>query len=477
MSLDSNIYKPKTNMVYPPFKKGLYLEEYFSEYYNKNKELFGKNCKYIDILWTNIYCNSLFCNVPYNKDELQNYINLHYPEDVNIQYFTVVQYDDGVLQKLPANTIVFSAGGVGDIPLPLIYEDQSNELSSYQKKGWNEKFILCSFLGRLTHQVRNIIHNKFVGNDKFSFHIDVGTEMFKDVTSKSKFAFAPRGYGRSSFRFWEIYLLGVIPIYVYDDINWLPYQDIIDYKKIAIVLQEKELDQLQSIIDGIDENKYKEMWSEYEKIASLFTLDGMCKYIKDYLSTKANKELPILKFIKEQEDTCTWIKEYDIITDLINTHQYKQGCEIGVAYGLQSKYILEHTKIEKLYSIDPYKHFESYDDIMNLPQMHFDILYEKVKARLSIFGSRSILIRNTSVDGSKEIKDASLDFVYIDANHSYDAVKEDIDTWEPKVISGGLICGDDYVVFPSTAQAVNEYASKKNLFLNVKGNKWWVYKK
>jgi len=278
----TKIWKPSTAMVNPPFKKGRYLEEYFSQYYTKNKiEFDGMKFQYIDILWTNIYCNKLCKGIQFSEEDLQKYIDIVYPEDPNIKYFTVVQYADGVLRKIPKGAIVFSAGGVGDIKLPLIYEDTSEELKKHPKLKFSDKTILCSFVGKLsTFKLRDQIYGKIKNIKDFSFHIDAkGTQTYKDVTSKSKFSLAPRGYGRSSFRFWEVYLLGSIPVYIYDDICWLPFQDEIDYDKIAIVLHINEIDKLETILTSIDEIKYQEMWNEYNKIKEKFTLEGMCNTI------------------------------------------------------------------------------------------------------------------------------------------------------------------------------------------------------
>ena len=50
------------------------------------------------------------------------------------------------------------------------------------------------------------------------------TDEYIKTLSNGKFNFAPRGFGRQSFRFSEIIQLGRIPIYVYDDIPWIPYE-------------------------------------------------------------------------------------------------------------------------------------------------------------------------------------------------------------------------------------------------------------
>jgi hypothetical protein len=100
-------------------------------------------------------------------------------------------------------------------------------------------------------------------------------DTFIQTTLNSKFAFAPRGYGRSSFRFFECFKLGTIPIYVWNDINWLPFQDQIDYNKCCISLHVSELATLEEKLLSITENDYMKMWDYYQTIKHFFTLEGM----------------------------------------------------------------------------------------------------------------------------------------------------------------------------------------------------------
>ena len=64
-----------------------------------------------------------------------------------------------------------------------------------------------------------------------------------------------------------------------------------------------------------------------------------------------------------------------------------------------------------------------------------------------------------SIEASKLFEDKSLDFVLIDADHSYEAVKEDLRAWVPKIKPGGVIAGDDYTshTHPGVRRAVDEY--------------------
>lgn len=64
-------------------------------------------------------------------------------------------------------------------------------------------------------------------------------------------------------------------------------------------------------------------------------------------------------------------------------------------------------------------------------------------------------VRETSTNAAKLYSDESLDFVFIDAAHDYDSVKEDIESWYPKIKIGGFLAGHDYN-HPPVKNAVDE---------------------
>jgi hypothetical protein len=120
--------------------------------------------------------------------------------------------------------------------------------------------------------------------------------------------------------------------------------------------------------------------------------------------------------------------------------------EIGTWDGGFSFDLLKNTECDKLYCVDPYKHFEdaSYPDGMNLlTQEQFDEKYNTVVQKFSEFGPRVEFIRSLSKEAANRFDYESVDFVYIDGNHEYKYVLDDIITWFPKVKSGGYLCGDD----------------------------------
>ena len=273
--------------TYPPFKNGLYMEEYFLDFVIKNHIWYDRDGRlYIPVLWTNFQIEHWFEE---RKTEMQEVLNQYIREHpCDRGYFTVVQHDDGPRLTLPENTVVYGAC-CGNIQLPLIYEDLDNRLiSGINMKTYHEKSILCSFVGTNTHYIRGKINDCYRENNRFQLFMkndwsaDLGMglqDLFRGITVDSKFSLAPRGYGRSSFRFFEIFKLGTIPIYVWDDIEWLPYKDIIDYSKICISINIGDIEKLEDILLNIDEIKYNEMIENYRNIKHWFELDFMCKYI------------------------------------------------------------------------------------------------------------------------------------------------------------------------------------------------------
>jgi len=128
------------------------------------------------------------------------------------------------------------------------------------------------------------------------------------------------------------------------------------------------------------------------------------------------------------------------------------GAEIGVHLGYFSEKIIEVSEPVKLYLIDPWK-YESGDDYEQAwyggaseGENELDQRYESVKTRFSgnISNGQVEVIRKSSAEALIGLEDASLDFVYIDGNHLYDYVKQDLELSFQKVKAGGLITGDDY---------------------------------
>lgn len=74
------------------------------------------------------------------------------------------------------------------------------------------------------------------------------------------------------------------------------------------------------------------------------------------------------------------------------------------------------------------------------------------------FGDRVEMIKG-NIDEIAKTWDRTVDCIYVDADHSYEAVKRNLVDWYPFLKSGGVIAGHDYnkKVFPGVVQAVDEF--------------------
>jgi len=269
--------------AYPPYHTGKYLEQYFIDFYLKNKKEFDDTGYiFLPICWTDIYL--------YRQNllpELQNTLN---NLDKNKKYFTVSQHDDAPREALPPNTIKFSAGGnqPNCVPIPLVCSPIPNV-----KKV--EKDIFCSFVGSATHPIRMEMLHHLVNKEGYVLKPkhwspsieDKRKDLFLDITSRSKFSLCPRGYGATSFRLYEAMQLGAVPIYIYDSEPYIPFSNEINWNDICILIKSNNLSNLDTILKGLSEENYLNKIKNIEKIYNLyFTLEGFCGNILSHLSKK-----------------------------------------------------------------------------------------------------------------------------------------------------------------------------------------------
>jgi len=152
------------------------------------------------------------------------------------------------------------------------------------------------------------------------------------------------------------------------------------------------------------------------------------------------------------------------------------GIEIGVYEGEHALSLLKHLSIKKLYLIDPYVIHDHYTS-----DWRRKILNARKKAyNLSKDFKNVKLICKYSGDAIKDI-DEKVDFVYVDGNHEYKAVKEDIENYWKVLKNGGVLGGHDVhnAVRPhnrGVMKAVFEFALSKGLEVCIEGEDWWIKK-
>jgi hypothetical protein len=249
--------------------KGPWIENYFFAYWCQwEQDILARrkiSSVYVPVWWTD--CYHTYGKRP--QARLQRWLSRHLREDT--RYFTVVQNDDGILEDVPSNLTVFGAGGVGDVPIPLI----KDRLVAPEGK----RDILCSFMGLSegAHDRTGVRSRmKEALSREPGFYFGSGSlQEFIGITSRSIFALCPRGWGRTSFRLYEAIALGTIPVYIWDDVPWLPYADTLDWEQLGVSVNVRDISRVPEIVRAHTPEmitaKRRALQERYE---AYFTLEG-----------------------------------------------------------------------------------------------------------------------------------------------------------------------------------------------------------
>ena len=152
-------------------------------------------------------------------------------------------------------------------------------------------------------------------------------------------------------------------------------------------------------------------------------------YIVDKYKLDLDQKLPIRIPIALRENFAQTLAELN----------FNVGAEVGVWEGEHAEILFKANPNLKLYGIDswtPYRGMRDYHSYSYQPA------YEKARKVLAPYNCT--FIRSFSMDAVKDFENKSLDFVYIDANHGFRYVIDDIAEWSKKVKRGGIIFGHDY---------------------------------
>lgn len=138
---------------------------------------------------------------------------------------------------------------------------------------------------------------------------------------------------------------------------------------------------------------------------------------------------------------------------------FNTGCEIGVQRARNAKVMLDNIPDLNLFLVEPYKDHPS--NWRKWGEKNHRKFKKQAHARLE--GQKVVWLEGFSEEVSHEIPDESMDFVYIDGEHSYNFAMIDIILWSRKVRQGGIVSGHDYEYWKSyqakVARAVRDYAA------------------
>lgn len=258
-------YRPKHPIVYPGDNDPDFERWFFENY--KGSE--GRT--YLPILWTSFYCKNGYGKQPGPIAGLQKFID---DLDRNKKYFTIVQYDDGLLNDIRDLDIkVFSMSGKPmHYALPLLCQPHK-AITTMPKRD-----IFCSFVGRNTHPIRTEIlkirHPGWLITDK----VQKMTE-FCNTLARSIFTLCPRGYGCNSFRILESIQFGSLPVYISDvfvEGHGVPFEE------YGIKIPADKINHIPEILNSISPNEIREKQSKLPYIFdTYFSYSGNKKLIEE----------------------------------------------------------------------------------------------------------------------------------------------------------------------------------------------------
>ncbi|MBN9564335.1 MAG: class I SAM-dependent methyltransferase [Alphaproteobacteria bacterium] len=125
------------------------------------------------------------------------------------------------------------------------------------------------------------------------------------------------------------------------------------------------------------------------------------------------------------------------------------GCrtvaEFGVWEGTFARQMLSDCEaIETYYLIDPWRNLAQWNKPWNVSDAEFESVFAKARANVAPFGARALICRGTTSEMIARIPDGSLDFAYIDGDHTLRGTTIDLLRIYPKIKPGGFIGGDDF---------------------------------
>lgn len=262
-------FKEPIRVIYPPNNLKLF-EQWFDENYN--------GCK-TDRELLPVYFNGFYVNNDYGNDlaarkELQDFL---YSLDKNKKWFTIVQYDDSILDDVShLDLLRFEMSKNIGCPIPLMCQPHP-----YKFKGGKKWF--ANFVGSRTHPVRDTAD---ILNGKEGYFISferMDIETYCRILHESMFTLCYSGYGKNSFRISEAIQYESIPVYISSGDDFIiPFG--VDFEEYGVLIKAEDAGIIHEILSAIEpeevirkQDKLEEVYKRY------YSYEGAMKCIISHL--------------------------------------------------------------------------------------------------------------------------------------------------------------------------------------------------
>lgn len=149
------------------------------------------------------------------------------------------------------------------------------------------------------------------------------------------------------------------------------------------------------------------------------------------------------------------------------------GCYKGKSTSFIGVEIHKQKRDINFFAIDSFEGATNSNDLNEVKAYEgISEIEETYTYNITPIGNKVKTIVSLSYDASKYFDDKSVDVIFIDAGHSYEAVKKDIESWLPKMKSNGIMAGHDYTAWAGVNQAVKEKFGEPH---KVENDCWFIY--
>jgi hypothetical protein len=127
----------------------------------------------------------------------------------------------------------------------------------------------------------------------------------------------------------------------------------------------------------------------------------------------------------------------------------KSVLEVGVWKGDFARQMLQECEsIERYHMIDPWAHLPDWNKPLNVAQEPFERAYEEAMQKTAFASAKIVVLRGRTKEVIDSVPDQSIDFAYIDGDHTLRGISIDLIKVLPKIKEGGFIGGDDFARNP-----------------------------
>lgn len=156
-----------------------------------------------------------------------------------------------------------------------------------------------------------------------------------------------------------------------------------------------------------------------------------------------------------------WFNYSEFYDFIVKNFKFTTFVELGTWKGHSITYLAKITNNKsKIFAVDIWDDWKSDYNIFNGGLYS---IYNKYLIDNNV-RSKIVDIKSISWEASKNFDDESVDFIFIDADHSYQSVINDIESWLPKMKKNSIISGHDYFKSAGVKKAVDLKFGDKTIF-------------